>query len=119
MPYPPPMLARWIGASPQVFPAVAPMPSCIGLACPPRWITASLIQRFESRNLGEFTAKVLSAMRSEFNGHAEQKGSAGGTAVPVRLFHLPGRHFAFTFGAADSHRTVTVQTPISIRYRDK
>jgi 6-phosphogluconate dehydrogenase len=37
-------------------------------------ITASLIQRFESRGLGEFTAKVLSAMRSEFGGHAEQKG---------------------------------------------
>jgi 6-phosphogluconate dehydrogenase len=37
-------------------------------------ITASLVQRFESRGLGEFTAKVLSAMRSEFGGHAEQKG---------------------------------------------
>jgi 6-phosphogluconate dehydrogenase len=36
-------------------------------------ITASLVQRFESRGLGEFTAKVLSAMRSEFGGHAEQK----------------------------------------------
>jgi 6-phosphogluconate dehydrogenase len=34
-------------------------------------ITASLFQRFESRNLGEFTARVLSAMRSEFGGHAE------------------------------------------------
>jgi 6-phosphogluconate dehydrogenase len=37
-------------------------------------ITASLVQRFESRGLGEFTAKVLSAMRGEFGGHAEQKG---------------------------------------------
>ena len=36
-------------------------------------ITASLVQRFESRGLGEFTGKVLSAMRSEFGGHAEQK----------------------------------------------
>jgi len=36
-------------------------------------ITASLYQRFESRGLGEFTAKVLSAMRSEFGGHAEKK----------------------------------------------
>jgi 6-phosphogluconate dehydrogenase len=36
-------------------------------------ITASLIQRFESRGLGDFTAKVLSAMRSEFGGHAEKK----------------------------------------------
>jgi len=36
-------------------------------------ITASLFQRFESRGLGEFTDKVLSAMRSEFGGHAEKK----------------------------------------------
>ena len=36
-------------------------------------ITAALIQRFESRGLGEFTDKVLSAMRSEFGGHAEKK----------------------------------------------
>jgi 6-phosphogluconate dehydrogenase len=35
-------------------------------------ITASLFERFESRGLGEFTDKVLSAMRSEFGGHAEQ-----------------------------------------------
>jgi 6-phosphogluconate dehydrogenase len=35
-------------------------------------ITAALIQRFESRGLGEFTGKILSAMRSEFGGHAEQ-----------------------------------------------
>ena len=37
-------------------------------------ITASLFQRFESRSLGEFTDKALSAMRSEFGGHAEKKG---------------------------------------------
>jgi 6-phosphogluconate dehydrogenase len=36
-------------------------------------ITAALIQRFESRGLGEFTGKVLSALRSEFGGHAEKK----------------------------------------------
>src|SRR5215469_3369056 len=36
-------------------------------------ITASLYERFESRHLGEFTDKILSAMRSEFGGHAEQK----------------------------------------------
>jgi 6-phosphogluconate dehydrogenase len=36
-------------------------------------ITASLYQRFESRGLGEFTDKALSAMRSEFGGHAEKK----------------------------------------------
>jgi 6-phosphogluconate dehydrogenase len=37
-------------------------------------ITAALIERFESRQLGEFTNKVLSAMRSEFGGHAEKAG---------------------------------------------
>ncbi len=36
-------------------------------------ITASLYERFESRGLGDFTDKVLSAMRSEFGGHAEKK----------------------------------------------
>ena len=36
-------------------------------------ITASLYQRFESRSLGAFTDKLLSAMRSEFGGHAEKK----------------------------------------------
>ena len=35
-------------------------------------ITAALIERFESRGLGEFTDKILSAMRSEFGGHAEK-----------------------------------------------
>ena len=38
-------------------------------------ITASLYQRFESRDLGVFTGKILSALRSEFGGHAEQKSS--------------------------------------------
>jgi 6-phosphogluconate dehydrogenase len=37
-------------------------------------ISAALIDRFESRGLGEFGHKVLSAMRSEFGGHAEQQG---------------------------------------------
>jgi 6-phosphogluconate dehydrogenase len=36
-------------------------------------ITASLFQRFESRDLGVFTDKMLSALRAEFGGHAEQK----------------------------------------------
>jgi 6-phosphogluconate dehydrogenase len=36
-------------------------------------ISASLYERFESRDNGAFTAKVLSAMRSEFGGHAEKK----------------------------------------------
>jgi 6-phosphogluconate dehydrogenase len=37
-------------------------------------ITAALYERFESRGLGDFTDKILSAMRSEFGGHAEKKG---------------------------------------------
>ena len=36
-------------------------------------ITTALFERFESRGLGEFTGKMLSAMRSEFGGHAERK----------------------------------------------
>ncbi len=36
-------------------------------------ITASLIERFESRGLGKFSGKVMSAMRSEFGGHNEKK----------------------------------------------
>jgi len=35
-------------------------------------ITASLYSRFESRGEGAFAAKLLSAMRSEFGGHAER-----------------------------------------------
>ncbi|GII28089.1 phosphogluconate dehydrogenase (NAD(+)-dependent, decarboxylating) [Planotetraspora mira] len=35
-------------------------------------ITAALIERFESRGLGQFTDAALSAMRSEFGGHAEK-----------------------------------------------
>ena len=36
-------------------------------------IAASLYERFESRDLGAFTGQILSAMRSEFGGHAEKK----------------------------------------------
>ncbi len=36
-------------------------------------ISAALNERFESRDLGLFTAKVLSAMRGEFGGHAEKQ----------------------------------------------
>jgi 6-phosphogluconate dehydrogenase len=36
-------------------------------------ISASLYERFESRDNGQFTGKILSAMRSEFGGHAEKK----------------------------------------------
>ncbi len=36
-------------------------------------IAASLYERFESRDAGAFTGKILSAMRSQFGGHAEKK----------------------------------------------
>jgi len=36
-------------------------------------IAASLYERFESRDMGAFTGKILSAMLSEFGGHAEKK----------------------------------------------
>ncbi|HEX6886836.1 MAG TPA: decarboxylating 6-phosphogluconate dehydrogenase, partial [Candidatus Nanopelagicales bacterium] len=36
-------------------------------------IAASLFQRFESRGNGEFTGKVLSAMRAAFGGHVEKQ----------------------------------------------
>ncbi|MBV9382615.1 MAG: decarboxylating 6-phosphogluconate dehydrogenase [Streptosporangiaceae bacterium] len=36
-------------------------------------ISASLYERFESRDNGAFTGKVLSALRSEFGGHMEKK----------------------------------------------
>ncbi|MDQ2677959.1 MAG: decarboxylating 6-phosphogluconate dehydrogenase [Actinomycetota bacterium] len=35
-------------------------------------IAASLTQRFESRGLGSFTARVLSALRRQFGGHVER-----------------------------------------------
>ena len=47
-------------------------------------ITASLFQRFESRDLGVFTGKILSALRSEFGGHAEQKAEAEHSEHPLR-----------------------------------
>jgi 6-phosphogluconate dehydrogenase len=36
-------------------------------------ITSALFERFESRGLGEFAGRLLSAMRAEFGGHAEKK----------------------------------------------
>ena len=38
-------------------------------------ITTSLYERFQSRQLGEFTDKILSAMRSQFGGHAEKSAT--------------------------------------------
>jgi 6-phosphogluconate dehydrogenase len=49
--------------------------AAIDLGIPASVITASLYERFESRDNGEFTNKVLSAMRSEFGGHAEKPES--------------------------------------------
>jgi 6-phosphogluconate dehydrogenase len=48
--------------------------AAIDEAVPAPVITTALIERFESRGRGDFTDKVLSAMRSEFGGHAEQRG---------------------------------------------
>lgn len=39
-------------------------------------IAASLNERFESRDLGNFTGKMLSALRGEFGGHAEKPTGA-------------------------------------------
>ena len=36
-------------------------------------ITTARYERFESRRLGEFTGKMLAAMRSEFGGHSENE----------------------------------------------
>jgi 6-phosphogluconate dehydrogenase len=44
----------------------------IDLGVPAAVITAALLERFESRGNGQFADKILSAMRSEFGGHAEQ-----------------------------------------------
>jgi 6-phosphogluconate dehydrogenase len=48
--------------------------AAVDTSVPASVITAALYERFESRGEGEFAAKLLSAMRSEFGGHAEKKG---------------------------------------------
>jgi 6-phosphogluconate dehydrogenase len=48
--------------------------AAVDTGVPAAVITAALFERFESRRNGAFTAKILSAMRSEFGGHAEKKG---------------------------------------------
>jgi 6-phosphogluconate dehydrogenase len=50
--------------------------AAIDLGVPASVITAALYERFESRGLGQFTDKVLSAMRAEFGGHAEKAEAA-------------------------------------------
>jgi 6-phosphogluconate dehydrogenase len=47
--------------------------AAIDTGVPAAVITAALYERFESRREGDFTAKILSAMRSEFGGHAEKR----------------------------------------------
>jgi 6-phosphogluconate dehydrogenase len=47
--------------------------AAVDTGVPASVIAASLYERFESRDTGEFTGKVLSALRSEFGGHAEKK----------------------------------------------
>ncbi len=46
--------------------------AAVDVGVPAAVITSALYARFESRNEGEFANKVLSAMRSEFGGHAEK-----------------------------------------------
>jgi 6-phosphogluconate dehydrogenase len=46
--------------------------AAINESVPAPVISAALWQRYESRGAGEFTAKVLSAMRAGFGGHAEK-----------------------------------------------
>jgi 6-phosphogluconate dehydrogenase len=48
--------------------------AAVDTGVPASVISASLYERFESREAGVFTGKILSAMRSEFGGHAEKKG---------------------------------------------
>jgi 6-phosphogluconate dehydrogenase len=47
--------------------------AAIDTGVPAPVITSALYERFESRGNGEFTGKILSALRSEFGGHPEKK----------------------------------------------
>jgi 6-phosphogluconate dehydrogenase len=69
--------------------------AAIDLGVPAEVITAALYERFESRGNGEFTNKVLSALRAEFGGHAEKAGEQppdqkGGTSATSRESHPDG-----------------------------
>jgi 6-phosphogluconate dehydrogenase len=48
--------------------------AAIDTGVPAAVITAALYERFQSRGKADFTYKILSAMRSEFGGHAEKPG---------------------------------------------
>jgi 6-phosphogluconate dehydrogenase len=53
--------------------------AAIDTAVPVPVLSAALFERFSSRGEGGFADKVLSAMRSEFGGHAEQASPKGKT----------------------------------------
>ena len=64
-------------------------------------ITTSLFERFESRGLGEFSHKLLSALRSEFGGHPRRSlplaapGRRAGTGIRAEVagqHHLAAEH---------------------------
>jgi 6-phosphogluconate dehydrogenase len=46
--------------------------AAIDTGVPAGVITTALYERFQSRGNGDFADKLLSAMRSEFGGHAEK-----------------------------------------------
>ncbi len=48
--------------------------AAVDIGVPAAAISAALYERFESRDMGQLTGKIRSAMRSEFGGHAEKKG---------------------------------------------
>ncbi|MDA8302961.1 MAG: decarboxylating 6-phosphogluconate dehydrogenase [Actinomycetota bacterium] len=51
--------------------------AAIDEAVPAHVLTAALYERFSSRGEADFADRVLSAMRKEFGGHAEQPGQTG------------------------------------------
>ena len=53
--------------------------AAIDTSVPVPVLSAALFERFSSRGEGGFADKLLSAMRSEFGGHAEQTPPKGGT----------------------------------------
>ena len=50
----------------------------IDLDVPTPVITAALYARFYSRANGDYTARVLAALRNQFGGHAVERAAGGG-----------------------------------------